>query len=157
MLLIGLSPRKVWETFITSHKTCTRFVVFSFDIALLPLHSGVVLSVFCVLYVCFGFASLALGYCAGAPDNVWNRPIHRPKHNLFIAMYSGYENWGFHYNDVTMRAMACQITVVSDGKPSLVFGGWVSDRWPVNSPHKGPVTRKMFPFDDVIMCAMKLY
>ena len=25
------------------------------------------------------------------------------------------------------------------------------DRWPVNSPHKGPVTRKMFPFDDFIM------
>ena len=24
-------------------------------------------------------------------------------------------------------------------------------RWPVNSPHKGPVTRKIFPFDDVIM------
>ena len=24
-------------------------------------------------------------------------------------------------------------------------------RWPVNSPHKGPVTRKMFPFDDIIM------
>ena len=24
-------------------------------------------------------------------------------------------------------------------------------RWPVNSPHKGPVTRKMFIFDDVIM------
>ena len=23
--------------------------------------------------------------------------------------------------------------------------------WPVNFPHKGPVTRKMFPFDDVIM------
>ena len=23
--------------------------------------------------------------------------------------------------------------------------------WPVISPHKGPVTRKMFPFDDVIM------
>ena len=23
---------------------------------------------------------------------------------------------------------------------------------PVNSPHKGPVKRKMFPFDDVIMC-----
>ena len=26
---------------------------------------------------------------------------------------------------------------------------------PVNSPHKGPVTRKMFPFDDVIM--LQLY
>ena len=24
-------------------------------------------------------------------------------------------------------------------------------RWPVNFPRKGPVTRKMFPFDDVIM------
>ena len=24
-------------------------------------------------------------------------------------------------------------------------------RWRVNSPHKGPVTRKMFPFDDVII------
>ena len=24
-------------------------------------------------------------------------------------------------------------------------------RWPVDSPHKGPMTRKMFPFDDVIM------
>ena len=25
-------------------------------------------------------------------------------------------------------------------------------RWPVNSPHKWPVTRNMFPLDDVIMC-----
>ena len=28
---------------------------------------------------------------------------------------------------------------------------------PVNSPHKGPVTRKMFPFDDVIMSAIFLW
>ena len=28
--------------------------------------------------------------------------------------------------------------------------------WPVNSPHKGPVTPKMFPFDDVIMHRDKL-
>ena len=27
---------------------------------------------------------------------------------------------------------------------------------PVNSPHKGPVTRKMFPFDDVIMESVKV-
>ena len=26
-------------------------------------------------------------------------------------------------------------------------------RWPVDSPHKGPVTRKILPFDDVIMWA----
>ena len=32
-------------------------------------------------------------------------------------------------------------------------------QWPVNSPHKWPVTRKMFPFDDVIMsnfCAISV-
>ena len=28
---------------------------------------------------------------------------------------------------------------------------WGNHRWPVNSPHKKPVTRKMLPFDDVIM------
>ena len=33
---------------------------------------------------------------------------------------------------------------------SLAFV-WGIHRWPANSPHKGPVTRKMFPFDDVII------
>ena len=28
---------------------------------------------------------------------------------------------------------------------------WGIHRWPANSPHKWPVTRKMFQFDDVIM------
>ena len=33
----------------------------------------------------------------------------------------------------------------------LAFVGGIN-RWPVDSPHKGPVIRKMFQFDDVIMC-----
>ena len=33
---------------------------------------------------------------------------------------------------------------------SLAFVRWIH-RWPVNSLHKWPVTRKMFPLDDVIM------
>ena len=33
---------------------------------------------------------------------------------------------------------------------SLAFV-WGIHRWPENSPHKWPVTMKMFPFDDVIM------
>ena len=33
---------------------------------------------------------------------------------------------------------------------SASFVRWIHRR-PVNSPHKWPVTRKMFPFDDVIM------
>ena len=39
-----------------------------------------------------------------------------------------------------------------ESSASLAFVGGIH-RWPVNSPHKGPVTRKMFPFDDVIMCS----
>ena len=33
---------------------------------------------------------------------------------------------------------------------SLAFV-WGIHQWPVNSPHKWPVTRKIFPFDDAIM------
>ena len=72
-----------------------------------------------------------------------------------------------HYNDVIMGAIASQITSFT-----IVFSTVYSDadqrkhqssaplafvrgirRGPVNSPHKWPVTRKMFPFDDVIMKA----
>ena len=64
-----------------------------------------------------------------------------------------------------MSTMASHITGVSavcstvcsgtdqrkhQGSASLAFVRGIH-RWPVNFPHKGPVTRKMFPFDDVIM------
>ena len=74
----------------------------------------------------------------------------------------------YHYNDVIMDSMTSQITsltivysaVYSDAdqrkhqsSASLAFVRGIH-RGPVNSPHKGPVTRKMFPFDDVIMDSM---
>ena len=70
-----------------------------------------------------------------------------------------------YYSDVIMGAMASQIisliivysTVYSgaderkhQSSASLAFVRGI-DRWPVNSPHKWPVTRNIFPFDDVIM------
>ena len=70
-----------------------------------------------------------------------------------------------HYDDVIMTMLASQITsltvvysiVYSDvnqrklqSSASLAFV-WEIHRRPVNFPHKWPVTRKMFPFDDVIM------
>ena len=73
--------------------------------------------------------------------------------------------WWSHFNDVIMGATASQIpslmlvysTVYSgadqgrhQSSASLAFV-WGIDRAPVNSPHKWPVTRKMFPFDDVII------
>ena len=66
---------------------------------------------------------------------------------------------------VIMGAMTSQITSVSivcstvcsgtdqrkhQSSTSLALVRGIH-RWPVNSPHKGPVTRKLFPFDDVIM------
>ena len=71
-----------------------------------------------------------------------------------------------HYSDVIMGTIASQITsltivystVYSDAdlrkhqsSASLAFVREIH-RGPVNSPHNWPVTRKMFPFDDVIMC-----
>ena len=70
-----------------------------------------------------------------------------------------------HYNDVIMGAMASQITSLTIVYSTVYSGAGQRKhqssaslasvrgihRWPVNSPHKKPVTRKMFPFDDVIM------
>ena len=74
-------------------------------------------------------------------------------------------NYHGHYNDVIMNAMVSQITGISivystvcsgadqrkhQCSASLAFVRWIH-RWPVDSPHKGPVTWEIFPFDDVIM------
>ena len=64
-----------------------------------------------------------------------------------------------------MTMIASQITSLTIVYPTFYSGAdqskhqssaplafvWGIHRGPVNSPHKGPVTRKMFPFDDVIM------
>ena len=76
-----------------------------------------------------------------------------------------------HYNDVIMDSMASQITSLTivystlyscadhrkhQSTTSLAFVRGIH-RWPVNSQHKGPVTRKMFPFNDVIMSTEYAY
>ena len=70
-----------------------------------------------------------------------------------------------HYYDVIMGEIASQITSIAivnsivfshadqrkhQSSVSLVFVRGIHRR-PVNSPHKWPVRRKMFPFNDVIM------
>ena len=70
-----------------------------------------------------------------------------------------------------MSAMATQITSLTivystvytgadqrkhQSSASLAFVRGIH-RGPVNSPHKWPVTRKMFPFDDVIMTHMERF
>ena len=70
-----------------------------------------------------------------------------------------------HYNDVIMGAMVSEITSLpivystvylgADQRKhqipaSLAFVRGIY-RWPVDCPHKGPVTQEMLPFGDVIM------
>ena len=106
---------------------------------------------------------------------IWGRQDPGGPHvgPMNIAIWGGrYECQGgifqlplIHYNDVIMSIVASQITGVSIVCSTVVSGAdqrkhqsstslafmWGIHRWPVNSLHKGPVTWKMFPFDDVIM------
>ena len=92
--------------------------------------------------------------------NIFHAPLR-----LFSALRIKLRLW--HYIDVVMSAMASQITSLSivystvysnqrkhQSSASLAFVR-VIHQSPVNSPHKGPVTRKMFPLDDVIMRFLK--
>ena len=61
-----------------------------------------------------------------------------------------------HYNDVIMNALASQITSLTIVDLAVYLGADQRKRQSsaslaLNSPHEGPVTRKMFPFDGVIM------
>ena len=97
-----------------------------------------------------------------------------------FSLVTQWGQWGNpeeHYDDVIMDAIASQITSLTivysnvysgadqskhQSSASLAFV-WGIHRGPVNSPHKWPVTRKMFPFDDVIMndtqtgCAIRMW
>ena len=83
--------------------------------------------------------------------------------SLWMTRYRIHVGGIIHYSDVIMGATASQITSLlivystvysgadqrkHQNSASLDFERGIH-RWPVNSPHKGPVTRKMFPFDDV--------
>ena len=88
----------------------------------------------------------------------WNAA---PVYDLYMGLeFPHYCTWKYptHYNDVIMSAMASQITSLTiifsavysgtdqrkhQSSVSLAFVRG-SHRWPVNSPHKGPVTRKCF-------------
>ena len=78
--------------------------------------------------------------------------------------YHSFKNLS-HYSDVVMGVMASQITSLTivylninsgasqrkhQSSAPLAFVRGIH-RGPVNSPHKWPVTPKMFPFDDAIM------
>ena len=94
---------------------------------------------------------------------------------ILISKHFRVKQWGVinrlcHNGDIIMGAMASQITSLtfvystvypcadqrkyqSSASVAFVRG---THWWAVNSPHKSPVTRKMFPFDDVIMPSLNV-
>ena len=129
-------------------------------------YSSPVRTRYCVSFVSskpyWSFLPLLLVYCVKDRFTV-GREISR-----FYSSYIRPICWDIpinHNNDVIMSAMASQITSLTIVYSSVYSGAeqrkhqssasldFVREihRWPVNSPHKGPVTRKMSPFDDVIM------
>ena len=78
--------------------------------------------------------TMIFGKVSGLPvlDWLWRLPDHYCGVVVYSTVYSG--------PDQRKRQSTA----------SLAFVRGIH-RWPVNYPHKGPVTRRMFPFDDVIM------
>ena len=92
------------------------------------------------------------------------------KITLLAEVASSNNELPWHYDDVIMTMLASQITSLTVVY-SIVYSGvnqrkhqssaslafvWEIHRGPVNFPHKWPVTRKMFPFDDVIMVSVNV-
>ena len=65
-----------------------------------------------------------------------------------ITMTSSWARWRLKSPASTVYSGPDQRKHQSSASLAFVRG---IHRWPVNSPHKWPVTRTMFPFDDVIM------
>ena len=103
--------------------------------------------------------------------------LRRYEHEILYNQFVAFSNLRFHisgrlllshiihHSDVIMDAMASQITCLTivystvytgadqrihQSSTSLAFVRGMP-RWPVNSPYKWPITRKMFPFNYVIM------
>ena len=116
------------------------------------------------IYICL-FSYLCL-YWGTVLESCWKSELVQITWHGSLAISHWLNQWSSqHYDDAIMDPMASQITshtivysTVYSGadqswhqsSASLAFV-WGIHRWPVNSPHKWPVTRKIFPFDDVIM------
>ena len=113
----------------------------------------------------FLFQQTADGKFALIHMDIGGDTLTRPSRDRITCIICSLAAWCHHYYDVIMDAIASQITsltivystVYSDAdqskhqsSASLAFVREIH-RGPVNFPHKWPVTRKMFPFDDVIM------
>ena len=90
----------------------------------------------------------------------FDRMMHLSRYDVITTIFSQWKS-SFHYSDVIVSAMASQIIGVSIVYSTVFFSGTDKKKYhnsaslalargihrsPVNSPHKGPVTRKMFHY-----------
>ena len=85
--------------------------------------------------------------------------MHWRYHSLELSyVYRLLGNENINYTDVVMCAMASQITSLKIVY-STVYSGADQRKHQISASlafvHKGPVTREIFPFDDVIIIARK--
>ena len=73
-----------------------------------------------------------------------------PQNNPYITLSSSWARWRLNLKIVYSTVYSCADQGKHQSSASLAFVRGIH-RWPVNSLHKGPVTRKMFAFDDVTM------
>ena len=141
-------------------KALSAFLKF-FTIFLISAVNGICILAFRSLYentISLLFHEKIITYHCGGNASLRN-------HVRLFGLTVRYQITGTHYSDVIMSTISSLIssltivysTVYSDADQrkhqspaSLAFVRGIHRR-PVNSPHKWPVTRKMFPFDDVIM------
>ena len=120
------------------------------------------------------FCIMSMGDNAGRYKKRRTCRLSQLKNNLIWVIYRRHEfAWTcflfkaeqgliqWHYSEVIMSAIAFQITIISSVFSTFVQAhikniklsvtGLCDGNPPVGSTRKGPVTRKMFPFDDVII------
>ena len=130
-----------------------------------------------IIFSVFTYVSIRITWCCrtcwtSIQAMTWcllsTKPLPWPKpqqHWFWGIAWTQPDLLSIHYSDVTMGMMASQITSLTivystvysgadqrkhQSSASLAFVRGIH-RGTVNSPHKWPVTRKMFPFDDVVM------
>ena len=117
------------------------------------------------------FPTCIVNFTLHARRRITRKKVGRRNLSGNIGYVGGAVTSLLHYNDVIMGRMASQITSLTivystvysgtdqrkhQSSASLAFVREIN-RWQVNSPHKWPVTRKMFPFEDVIMFLLNIW
>ena len=134
------------------HKIYTGIVVISFVVFInqirwmLVIHSPIF----------FRIASMALDSATTVwlSQDQWNDPERCDQSKLTLRWrHNGCDGLSNHQpHDCLHNRLFRRRSKKTASSASLAFVRGIH-RGPVNSPHKWPVTRKMFPFDDVIMDA----